>query len=356
MAGRDDARGAGADTERPSGFVLQLRASPRLPPTAMKRQFISEVGFGTNKGFFKQTSTPAVFIKSPSNQVRLRRSLAMERAKDSKSPRQMLAHGLTRTNSAPGNWAVPPPSLWDEAIMEEVVVEAPGGGGVACAVSEAPRRGPAAGPVAAAAAEEEGAAEAGGAQPSRTKGEGAVDLARNSEEEDDADCRGRRRSRASAMSAAARTSAGTRRVPSPRPGPLELEGTDSEDEDASSSSGSSGNDGEESPAMVCKQSSETRRHTGVMRRASEQTMMMNLKSLAVRQKLRYSDPTGESAAMRVHQRKQVGYEASKFNEVYARTVSILSTHMTLEPPARRRHSIDVPELDAYNSPRESPTP
>jgi len=88
---------------------------------------------------------------------------------------------------------------------------------------------------------------------------------------------------------------------------------------------------------------------GIKKRASEQVRMFQLKSVNTRQQLRYSDPTCD-AATRMLQRRQVGAEAMKFSEVYATTLDIMEEHMTLEPPARRRHSVEISELAAYHAP------
>jgi len=88
---------------------------------------------------------------------------------------------------------------------------------------------------------------------------------------------------------------------------------------------------------------------GIQKRASEQMRMFQLKSVNTRQKLRYSDPACD-AATRMKQRRQVGAEALKFSEVYATTLDIMEEHMTLEPPARRRHSVEISELAAYHAP------
>mmetsp|Transcript_72194 Transcript_72194/g.143188 ORF Transcript_72194/g.143188 Transcript_72194/m.143188 type:complete len:445 (+) Transcript_72194:28-1362(+) len=90
------------------------------------------------------------------------------------------------------------------------------------------------------------------------------------------------------------------------------------------------------------------RHAGVQRRASEQTMVLGLKSLASRQRWRYMEPVKDSC-QRVMLRKKVNGEARRFTEIYARTVNILDKHMTLDPPVEKRHSVDPAELKDYSS-------
>lgn len=118
---------------------------------------------------------------------------------------------------------------------------------------------------------------------------------------------------------------------------------DSDDSDDSDDDSDEEDSDEEDPIEWDSEASLKR---GIQKRASEQTRMLQLKGLVTRQKLRYSDP-GADAATRIAQRQQVGSSAAQFTEVYASTVNILETNMTLEPPARRRHSVEVSELAAY---------
>jgi len=101
---------------------------------------------------------------------------------------------------------------------------------------------------------------------------------------------------------------------------------------------------------------EERRHVGVQRRASEQTMVLGLKSLASRQQWRYPEPVKEDSCQRVMLRKKVNGEARRFTEIYARTVDIFDQFMTLDPPVEKRHSIDLAELQDYCSNTDEVTP
>jgi len=122
----------------------------------------------------------------------------------------------------------------------------------------------------------------------------------------------------------------------------------SEEAQLGEASGSSDNESYENP--------EERRHVGVQRRASEQTMVLGLKSLASRQQWRYSEPVRDDSCQRVMLRKKVNGEARRFTEVYARTINILEQHMTLDPPTENRHSVDLGELRDYCSNYDEATP
>lgn len=76
---------------------------------------------------------------------------------------------------------------------------------------------------------------------------------------------------------------------------------------------------------------------GVMRRASEQIMMAQLKQFAAKQKLRYSPGS---------QRERIIAEAVRFTELYCRTISILETCLTLRPPLRRHSDCFVADVEA----------
>jgi len=76
---------------------------------------------------------------------------------------------------------------------------------------------------------------------------------------------------------------------------------------------------------------------GVLRRASEQIMIVQLKQLAAKQKLRYSLKA---------QRQRVIEEAVKFTELYCRTVSILEACFTLRPPLRRHSDCFIQDMTA----------
>mmetsp|Transcript_109755 Transcript_109755/g.342107 ORF Transcript_109755/g.342107 Transcript_109755/m.342107 type:complete len:222 (+) Transcript_109755:72-737(+) len=98
---------------------------------------------------------------------------------------------------------------------------------------------------------------------------------------------------------------------------------------------------------------------GIMQRASEQLLVANLKQLARRQCLRYGGRApgsastataaglGSSSAQR---RWEASAVARDFSELYCRTINTLEKYMTLSPPSRR-HSVTIPDLAAYASPK-----
>lgn len=130
-----------------------------------------------------------------------------------------------------------------------------------------------------------------------------------------------------------------------------MSSSDSEDSDDDSDDSDEEDSDEEEDEI--EWNSEASLQRGVQKRASEQMRMLQLKSVTTRQKLRYSDPNCD-AVTRMFQRRQVGSEAAKFTEVYANTLNIMQEHMTLEPPARRRHSVEVSDLAAYHVPTPNP--
>lgn len=71
-------------------------------------------------------------------------------------------------------------------------------------------------------------------------------------------------------------------------------------------------------------------HDGVMRRASELTMLAQLRLMARKQGLRASG-----------RRQQVNAAGADFTYLYGRTVEILKLHLVLQPPRRRHSSYDV---------------
>lgn len=93
---------------------------------------------------------------------------------------------------------------------------------------------------------------------------------------------------------------------------------------------------------------------GVMQRAAEQTMVLNLKHLAEKQRLRYGRAASASAvhgarpasppaspSTRLARRLQACAAATRFTARYSETVGILEEHMILTPP-QRRHSLGCP--------------
>lgn len=93
--------------------------------------------------------------------------------------------------------------------------------------------------------------------------------------------------------------------------------------------------------------------TGVMSRASEQLMVMNVKSLAARQKLRFD--THGPATSTQRRRLETQDEARKFTEIYNSTVDVLKSHMTLVAPRAGRQSIMDLSLREYDSSSPSPS-
>jgi len=134
--------------------------------------------------------------------------------------------------------------------------------------------------------------------------------------------------------------------------------------------------------ISCSSNEEDRLQSGVMRRAAEQVLVVNLKQLAAKQRLRYGRPSGHAASsgrlttpsgpaaskdgpssgrlttpsgckaskdgflVPPNARQRVRVEATKFTELYANTTSILEAHMTLTPPSTR-HSVTNAELQVY---------
>jgi len=90
---------------------------------------------------------------------------------------------------------------------------------------------------------------------------------------------------------------------------------------------------------------------GIMMRATEQTMMANLRQLSLKQKLRYGPGSEASGQPPMRKRQQVGEAAVAFTELYNKTVDILEANMTLSPPGRCRSimGIDLMEYDSDDS-------
>eukprot|EP00928_Gymnodinium_smaydae_P018305 TRINITY_DN16976_c0_g1_i1.p1 TRINITY_DN16976_c0_g1~~TRINITY_DN16976_c0_g1_i1.p1 ORF type:complete len:299 (-),score=76.90 TRINITY_DN16976_c0_g1_i1:365-1261(-) len=268
----------------------------------------------------ERTQDVAVFISSPTSHRRARKRAAQARAKASRDQERLLAVGLQRADSAP----VSPASAC--ALSPTSAKKLPGK--FAPSLRSLMARGGL-------------AAKFLAAQP----------LA----EEEAKDC----------------TESGSEEKDETAENGVEEDESEEEDTLTESSSDSSGcsDDGVMAPESPSEQL-----RLGIYRRATEQTLVANLKHLASKQRLRYGSDSG-GAADQHHigegdrqrggscqdgldpgvQRLRVRDEAVKFTTLYSDTVGIFQTHMTLKPPQQRRHTITLAQLEAYSSVPESPT-
>ena len=101
---------------------------------------------------------------------------------------------------------------------------------------------------------------------------------------------------------------------------------------------------------------------GIKRRAGEQLVVQNLKLLALKMR-RYPRAARRPSSAPVTpvgsaciSREEARGKAVDFNQLYSTTVGILQSHMTLFPPAQKRHSFALGDLTAYRSSNASGAP
>lgn len=105
---------------------------------------------------------------------------------------------------------------------------------------------------------------------------------------------------------------------------------------------------EEEPAVDKSVSEGTALTSGVMSRAAEQTMLVNIKLMTARQRRRFGPGmVHQELNSPVRRRRETQQESQKFTEIYNATVDVLSQHMTLVPPRRGRNSVASFDLGAY---------